>query len=66
MWSTPLEDKVIKDPKVFFMNNENDDERKPIMTEVIFTREKVINAIDMLELEASAGPDGIPAVIVKN
>ena len=65
MWSTPLEDKVIKDPEIFFMNNEEDNKDNPILTEVVFTKEKVIKAIDMLEQKASAGPDGVPAMIVK-
>ena len=38
MWSTPLEDKVIKDPETFFMNEE-DDIDNPILTEVVFTKE---------------------------
>ena len=51
MWSDPLPDKAITNPTEFF-NEECDG---PSLRSVIFTSERVINAINKLDGEASAG-----------
>ena len=64
MWSNPLEDKKI-DPSNFFDTDDNTLSDKPKISKVFFTRDKVIKAIDMLDAEAVAGPDGVPASFIK-
>ena len=51
MWSDPLPDKAVTNPTEFF-NEECDG---PSLRSVIFTSERVINAINKLDGEASAG-----------
>ena len=48
-----------------FNMEENIDSDQPTISQVFFTREKVIKAIDMLEAEAAACPDGVPALLIK-
>jgi hypothetical protein len=59
VYSIPIEDKKVKDAKEFF---EKDDNAK--ITDLLVTYEDVKDAIDKLSRNASAGPDGIPAILL--
>ena len=60
VYSTPKEDKKVKDAKEFFKTDEN-----AKITDLLVTYEDIKDAIDKLSTNASAGPDGVPAILLK-
>ena len=61
VFSTPKEEAIIHNPRDFFSTNECETSLESIP----FDREDILNMIDKLSLGASAGPDGIPSILLK-
>jgi len=61
VFSTPKQDAEINNAKDFFKGTDSDE----TINNVIFNYEDIRNAIDELSSNASAGPDGIPAILLK-
>ena len=60
MYSEAKKEKVVDDPKEFFKRNEH---KK--FSNIFFNHTDITEAIDKLIKNASAGPDGIPAILLK-
>ena len=60
MFSEPKADKIVDDPKVFFKREENTK-----FSNVFCNNTDIREAIDKLSKNAAAGPDGIPAILIK-
>ena len=61
VFSKPKKDAKVENPEEFFEKSENEDE----INNIHFTESDVKDAIDKLSQNAAAGPDGIPAVLIK-
>ena len=61
VFSKPNENFRVEDPALFF-SFEDDDE---ILTNISFDKEDIIDQIDSLSSNAAAGPDGVPAILLK-
>ena len=61
VFSTPKEDSVIQNPDEFFSINE----AETTLDNIPFDRVDILNVIDKLSVSAAAGPDGIPAILLK-
>ena len=61
VFSKPKKDAKVENPEEFFEKGENKDE----INSIHFTESDVKDAIDKLSQNAAAGPDGIPAVLIK-
>ena len=60
-FSKPMNDAKVENSEEFFKKGENEDE----INNILFTESDVKDAIDKLSQNAAAGPDGIPAVLIK-
>ena len=60
VFSNPRPEMIVEDPKEFFKTSENTK-----IYNVHFTYMDVRDAIDELSVNASAGPDGMPAILLK-
>ena len=58
VWSQPSKDHIVEDPKLFFKTFADDGPEETLF-KVRFTEEKVMKAIEKLNKEAAAGPDGV-------
>ena len=54
---------MIDDPNIFFKQS-TESEPKEILFKVRFTKEKVEKSLKKIEVSASAGPDGIPGILL--
>ena len=61
VFSSPMEEFLISNPQEFFSTNEESTQ----LDSISFTRDDVVDKIDCLSAGASAGPDGIPAILLK-
>ena len=60
VFSKPNNDNKVNDPKNFFKTNEN-----TMISNIHFDYMDVRDAIDQLSVNAAAGPDGVPAILLK-
>ena len=60
VFSKPNNDNKVNDPKNFFKTNENTK-----ISNIHFDYMDVRDAIDQLSVNAAAGPDGVPAILLK-
>lgn len=58
VWSNPSQDHVVKDPIVFFKTSVKE-EPVEVLFNVRFTEDKVIKALEKVNKEVPAGPDGV-------
>lgn len=63
-FSSPLQDKSVKDPKQFFTTTANDTTCKNILQDIDFTKSDIENALAELNPSSAAGPDGMPAILL--
>ena len=61
VFSNPDLEAKVDNPKKFFEDSPNEEK----VDNIIFTTSEVKEAIDQLSVNAAAGPDGIPAIILK-
>ena len=61
-FSTPKEDKIVEDPTSFFNTSDAD---HPHLADFIFTSEDIEEACKELSADSAAGPDGVPAKLLK-
>ena len=61
VYSEQIKEKKVDDAEEFFKETNNEDK----MNDIVFTFRDVEEAIDELSVDASAGPDGIPAILLK-
>ena len=61
VFSEPLEDKLINNPQQFFSVNESETQ----LDNISFDRDDVVSMINSLSSGAAAGPDGVPAILLK-
>ena len=61
VFSSPVEEKTVTNPGDFFLSNEAETKLESIP----FDRQDIIDKIDSLSVGAAAGPDGIPAILLK-
>ena len=59
VFSIPDKDRKVENPEEFFNSEEISLDNVP------FNRDDIINMIDSLSAGAAAGPDGIPAILLK-
>ena len=61
VYSSPLPDKIVSSPQEFFSENV-----APVQLDnVQIDREDIMDAIDQLNPNSAAGPDGVPAIVLK-
>ena len=61
VYSSPLQDKAVSNPQEFFsMNNASQQ-----LDSIQIHRDDIIQALDQLSLSSAAGPDGVPAILLK-
>ena len=63
VWSIPSKDHIVENPSLFFKTSVSDEPKK-ILFKVRFTKEKVMKAIEKLNKEAAAGPDGVSNLLL--
>ena len=63
MWNEPIENFKITDPSSFFRDSIND-EPNEILYKIRFTKDKVEKSLRKIEINASAGPDGVPGILL--
>ena len=63
VWSIPSKDHTVEDPNLFFKTSVSE-EPEEILFKVRFTKEKVMKAIENLNKEAAAGPDGVSNLLL--
>ena len=61
VFSSPRKDKRISSPLEFFSHNYANEQ----LDNIIFDREDVVDAINQLNNSSSAGPDGVPSILLK-
>ena len=61
VFSTPKEESKVENPKEFFKESPNEQK----IDYIHFDFEDIQNAIDQLSSNAAAGPDGVPAILLK-
>ena len=61
VFSNPVKEKQILNPEEFFSINEAETK----LENISFNREDILSKIDSLSSGAAAGPDGIPAILLK-
>ena len=61
VYSTPVEDKKVTNPQEFFSQNSAAHQIDTINID----REDIIDALDKLGRSSSAGPDGVPSILLK-
>ena len=61
VYSQPMENKKVSNPQEFFSINNAAEQ----LDYVVFDREDIVSAIDQLSTGSSAGPDGVPAILLK-
>ena len=62
VYSTPFEDKKVTNPQEFFSQNSAAHQ----IDSFNIDREDIIDALDKLGRSSSAGPDGVPSILLKN
>ena len=61
VFSMPDTEKAVENLTMFFSTEQSDSG----LNNVVFDRNDVINKIDSLSTGAAAGPDGVPAILLK-
>jgi hypothetical protein len=64
VYSTPVPEKIVANPGNFFSASHLNPPY-PSLTDIDFSIEDVIKAIDQLKIDSAPGPDAIPAVFLK-
>ena len=63
VYSQPVEDMKVSNPVEFFNLPTHQDQEE--LDNVVFDMEDVVSALDQLSSGASAGPDGVPSILLK-
>jgi hypothetical protein len=63
VFNKPSHNHIVEDPTIFF---EDLNLQKPTLTEIDFTTDDIVQAMDALSTNSAPGPDAIPAMLLKN